>query len=136
MSENKTTGQQLSEELYYNTSNVWNKISDEESNQISSFSEDYKKFLDSSKTEREFVKEAEKLAKARGFVSIENIINSNTALKQGMKVYRVLKNKAIALAVIGSKPLEQGINLVGAHIDSPRLDLKPNPVYESRDMVF
>jgi aspartyl aminopeptidase len=136
MSENKTTGQQLSEELSYNNPNVWNKISDEESKTIFSFSEDYKKFLDSSKTEREFVKEAEKLAKDRGFVSIEDIINLNTGLIKGMKVYRIYKNKAIALAVIGSKPPESGMNLVGAHIDSPRLDLKPNPVYESNEMVF
>jgi aspartyl aminopeptidase len=136
MSENKTTGQQLSEKLSYNNPNVWNKISDEEFKTIFSFSEDYKKFLDSSKTEREFVKETEKLAKARGFVSIEDFINSNTALKQGMKVYRIFKNKTIALAVIGSKPPKMGMNLVGAHIDSPRLDLKPNPVYESSGMVF
>ncbi|GAE89017.1 aminopeptidase [Acetivibrio straminisolvens] len=136
MSDNKTPGQKLWENLSYNIPNVWNKISDDELKITFKFCEEYKSFLDKSKTEREFVQETIKLAENRGFISIENIINSGKPLKPGMKIYRVFKNKIMALAVIGSQPPEKGLNLVGAHIDSPRIDLKPNPMYESNEMVF
>lgn len=136
MTENKTEGQQLSEKLSYKSPNAWNKISSEEVNTTFSFCEEYKSFLDRAKTEREFIRETEILVKDKGFVSIDDIIKSNTPIKPGMKLYRISKNKTIALSVIGSQPPERGLNLVGAHIDSPRIDLKPNPVYESNDMVF
>lgn len=136
MSENKTPGQELAEKLSYQNPNAWNKIGDEEVKNTFSFCEEYKAFLDKSKTEREFVRETQKLAENKGFVSIEDVIDSGKPLKPGMKIYRIFKNKTIALSVIGSQPPEKGLNLVGAHIDSPRIDLKPNPVYESSDMVF
>ncbi|TYQ18327.1 UNVERIFIED_CONTAM: aspartyl aminopeptidase [Acetivibrio alkalicellulosi] len=136
MSKNKSHGQELLEKLSYKAHNAWNKISDKEVENTFSFCEEYKDFLNKSKTEREFVKQAKKIIEKNGFISIDDIISSNKKLKQGMKVYRIIKNKSMILAVIGSNPPQKGLNLLGAHIDSPRLDLKPNPIYESSDMVF
>ncbi|MDQ2085802.1 aminopeptidase [Herbivorax sp. ANBcel31] len=136
MSSNKSYGQKLSEKLSYTNHNAWNKISEEDVKNTFSFCDEYKSFLDKSKTEREFINETQKLISKSGFVSIDEIINSNQKLKEGMKVYKINRNKSIILATIGSEPPEMGFNLLGAHVDSPRLDLKPNPLYESSNMAF
>lgn len=136
MSENKTQGQILSEKLLLKADNAWEKISDEEFKLTFDLSERYKSFLNKAKTEREFVDETKKLADSKGYIAIEDLINSRTKLKPGMKVYSIGRNKTIALAIIGEEDLEKGVNIVGAHIDSPRIDLKPNPMYEANDMVF
>ena len=136
MSNSKSHGQKLSEKLSYTNDNAWNKISEEDKKNTFLFCEDYKNFLNKSKTERDFISETKKLVLQDGFVSIDEIINSNEKLKKGMKVYRINRDKSIVLATIGGQPPEKGFNLLGAHVDSPRLDLKPNPVYESNDMVF
>ncbi|MFZ5989795.1 MAG: aminopeptidase, partial [Bacillota bacterium] len=93
MSENKTQGQELSEKLSYKSINAWNKISDEEVQKTFTFCDEYKDFLNKSKTEREFIRETLKMIKGKGFVSIDDLIKSNTSLKQGMKIYRVSRNK-------------------------------------------
>ena len=88
------------------------------------------------KTERECTAYFADKAKKAGYISLEEIIDANRRLKAGDKVYAVNKDKGIALFVIGSEDMEQGMNILGAHIDSPRLDLKQNPLYEDTDMVL
>ncbi|NLL05049.1 MAG: aminopeptidase [Clostridiaceae bacterium] len=136
MSENKTQGQILSEKLLIAPKSAWEKISDEEFKVTFDLCERYKSFLNKAKTEREFVEETEKLAKQKGYISIDQMINSNQKLQPGMKVYCVGRNKTVAMAIIGEESFEKGVNIIGAHIDSPRIDLKPNPMYEANDMVF
>lgn len=136
MEGNNSLGQELWKQLSYKNSNVWDKLSEDEIKETFAFCEDYKSFLNTSKTEREFVEAAEKLVKDRGYINIDEVITSGKKIIPGTKVYRINKNKTMALAIVGTTPLEKGINLVGAHIDSPRIDLKPNPMYEASDMVF
>jgi len=94
--------------------------------------EDYKKFLDKGKTERECVQEIIRIAEEKGYKNISNY----KRLKKGDKVYITKMNKAIALFEIGSTNMEEGINILGAHIDSPRLDAKQNPLYEKENMSY
>lgn len=136
MSENKSKGQELLEKLSYKPQNGWEVLNEEEIGATYQFCDQYKSFLDISKTEREFIDEAEKLAKSKGFVAITDIIKENKKLTPGMKVYEIRSKKTIALSVIGEEPVINGVNMVGAHVDSPRIDLKPNPVYEANGMVF
>ncbi len=100
--------------------------------EIFDFCDGYKSFLNAARTEREFVIEAEKAALANGF----SPITSKTELKPGDRIYRINRGKGIILCVIGSESIENGAHIVGAHIDSPRLDLKPNPLYEDGSMAF
>ncbi len=100
------------------------------------FAEGYRHFLDVSKTEREcidyFVEEAER----QGYRELADLIRSGEALKAGDKVYMVWMNKSIVLFRIGSRPMEEGLNILGAHIDSPRLDVKQNPLYEDTGLAY
>ncbi len=109
---------------------VWTKY--ENYDAIMSFNEDYKKFITNGKTERLCVKEAEKLAVAKGFKPL----SSFTTIKPGDKIYDINRNKNICLFVVGNETLEKGLNILGAHIDSPRLDVKQNPLYESTDFAL
>ena len=111
---------------------AWDKYNSKNINVVMNFSEDYKKFLDSSKTERESVKSAIALAKKNGFKDLNEV----KKLKAGDKVYYNNRGKALALFVIGKKPMEEGMNILGAHIDSPRLDLKQHPLYEDHGLVL
>ena len=108
---------------------VWNKYSKEEFNDVMKFSDGYIDFLSDSKTERACVKNAIALAKSYGYRDIKEVIENKEILKAQDKVYVNMMNKSIALMHIGSNPLEKGMNILGAHIDSPRLDLKQNPLY-------
>ncbi|MCL6612576.1 MAG: aminopeptidase [Peptococcaceae bacterium] len=105
---------------------VWDRLSGTEREQVFAFCEEYKEFLDRGKTEREVVIAACKIALERGFIDIAG----KGELVPGDRVFMVNRHKGMALAVIGHDPPERGIRLVGAHIDSPRLDLKPEPLYE------
>ncbi len=107
--------------------NAWKKYEDQQYVEVMNFNEGYKHFITVGKTERACVQESIRLAKEKGFKSIEEY----SSLKPGDKVYVVNKKKNIALFVIGEKPLVEGLRILGAHIDSPRLDLKQNPLYES-----
>ncbi len=118
--------------MLYSKEIGWKKISETEKKDIFEFSEGYKKFLDLAKTEREFVEEAVKLAKDNGFKNADNIDNINP----GDKVYYVNRHKNIVLAVIGKEDILEGINFIVSHIDSPRLDLKQNPLYEDTDYAL
>ncbi len=88
------------------------------------------------KTERECVKEVLRLAKAEGYEDIEEIIKNNKQLKSGDKVFANNKGKAVALFIVGSESIEKGLKILGAHIDSPRLDLKQNPLYEDSELAL
>lgn len=107
--------------------NAWNKYKDNQYKDVMDFNEGYKTFLSSSKTERACVKESVELAQKAGFQDIQDL----QSLKAGDKFYVVNKGKNLALFIMGEKPLTDGMRILGAHIDSPRLDLKQNPLYES-----
>ena len=119
--------------LAYKPINVWD--SKEFSKQdILSFSEGYKAFMNAARTEREFIRESVLLAEKKGFKNLDKL--GETRLNPGDKIYRVIKGKSILLAVTGKKPSEEGTRIVGSHVDSPRFDIKQNPLYESTDMAF
>lgn len=112
--------------------NLWEKYSGEKEKTVEEFCDGYKKFLSECKTERECIKYAVAEAEKRGFKSLKDLIEKNKKLKAGDKVYAVNMDKAMVLFVVGKQPIEKGINIVGSHIDSPRLDLKAKPLYESQ----
>ena len=116
--------------MKYELKNGWNTDIDKEI--VFKFSEGYKDFLTQCKTERESVDEAVRLAQECGFVPLESL----SELREGDKVYAVNKLRAVMLAVIGSENISEGVNIVGAHIDAPRLDLKPNPLYEDGELAY
>ena len=128
----KTPGELRREALLYQPKNGYDRLNPAEEADLNAYCEDYKKFLDAGKTERECVDETVRLAQQHGFKPFVR----GMALNPGDKLYRVNRGKAIMLAVIGSKPLSEGVNIGAAHIDSPRLDLKPNPLYEDAELAF
>ena len=116
--------------------NAWEKYTNEELELVNAFAEDYCRFLSACKTERECVEEFQKQAEAAGFADLEEVIREGRTLKPGDRVYANNMGKGMALYIIGEQPIEEGMNILGAHIDSPRLDLKQNPLYEDNDMVL
>jgi len=111
--------------------NLWETYDQKQRQQLETFCGEYKDFLSNCKTERECIKYAVAEAEKRGFRSLKYLMEKGETLKSGDKVYSVNMDKSIVLFVVGKRPIEQGINIVGAHIDSPRLDLKAKPLYES-----
>ncbi len=128
----KTKGQLLSEKLFYNSENAFKKLDAEEIAKADAYCEGYKKFLDSSKTEREAVISTEKMAREHGFVPY----TFGMKVKAGDKLFYNNRGKSIFLFRIGSEPLTEGVRIAAAHIDSPRLDLKPRPLYEDSEQGF
>lgn len=116
--------------------NAWNTYSAEQVKELEALCARYKNFLDAGKTERECVKESVRLAKAQGYQSLEDAVSSGKTLTAGDKVYSVYMGKAVALFHLGRRPLREGMRILGAHIDSPRLDLKQNPLYEDTELVY
>ena len=112
--------------------NAWLKYNQKEVKEVMSFAEGYKKFLSNSKTERLAVKSGVALLEAKGFKNASSV----KSLKAGDKVYFVNKNKNICAFIIGQKPLSEGLRILGAHIDSPRLDLKEHPIYEKNGFAL
>jgi aspartyl aminopeptidase len=117
----------LEEKLKFKQKNGWEKLSKAKEKKIYQFCEDYKNFLEIAKTEREAVTEIITQATALGFKPLNKVKSS----KAGTRVYILNRNKSIALAIIGTEPIENGLNIIASHIDAPRLDLKQNPLYES-----
>lgn len=115
---------------------VWNNYGKKELAELEKLNKNYRHFLDNGKTERECVKAAVKLAKKEGFKDLKEVIHSGEKLEAGDRVYDVFMEKAVALFIVGSKDIEKGMNILGAHIDSPRLDLKQNPMYEDTELVY
>ncbi len=116
--------------------NIWKKYQEDKGKKVFAFAEEYKDFISRCKTERECVTEIVAKAKEQGFVDLDEVISTGGSLKPGDKVYANNMGKTLALFVIGTEPMEQGMNILGAHIDSPRLDLKQNPLYEDTDMAM
>ena len=117
--------------------NAWEKYPEGEKREaVFRFAEDYRKFISECKTERECVDYIVNLAKAAGFVNLDTVIANGNALKAGDKVYANNMGKGLALFVMGKKSLEEGMSILGAHIDSPRLDLKQDPLYENTDFAM
>ncbi len=116
--------------------NAWKDYSAEEKEKAFSFAEQYKEFISNCKTERECVKEFEKRAKAAGYIPVEEVVKERKKLQPGDKVFCNNMGKEIAMFQIGKRPLEDGMNILGAHIDSPRLDIKQNPLYEDTEMAL
>lgn len=134
MNENKekTAGELLREQLYYQTKNGGKTLTPEVIAEADTYCADYTRFLNAAKTEREAVTEAIAMAEASGFVPYV----TGMALKTGDKVYLNNRGKALILAVIGTRPIVDGVTIAAAHIDSPRLDLKPNPLYEDTELAY
>lgn len=128
----KKEAEELRKELTFSFKNLWDPENKEEMKAIMDFAEDYKTALDRGKTEREFVDHAVELLEAEGY----RVFESDKPLKAGDKVYESVHGKGLVAAVIGTGDPLMGFNLIGAHVDSPRLDLKPNPMYESDDLTL
>lgn len=116
--------------------NAWEKYPEEKRGPLLEFSETYRQFISDCKTERECTEKFKQIAKRSGFTDLEEKIKSGGSLKPGDKVYAVNMGKGLAMYVVGTQPIEQGMNILGAHIDSPRLDLKQNPLYEDTEMAM
>ena len=116
--------------------NCWNSYSENELEELEKLNDDYRVFLDKGKTERECVKETIRQAKEAGYKDLQNIIKNGKKLKAGDRVYCSYMDKSIVLFNIGKEPIEEGMNILGAHIDSPRLDIKQNPLYEETEIAY
>lgn len=116
--------------------NAWTTYSREELDRLEQVNTEYKSCLDAGKTERECVTLAVEKAKAEGYKDIRDVIKNGGEVKAGDKLYAVCMNKTIALFHMGTKPLTEGMNILGAHIDSPRIDVKQNPLYENEEFAY
>lgn len=123
---------ELEKKLFRPKKNGWENLNEEERKNIFEFSNKYIEFINKAKTERESVKEIEKILKENNF---QNILEKEN-LKAKDKVYYINREKNIYAAIIGEEDLSLGFNIIGAHIDSPRLDLKPNPLYENKELAL
>jgi len=122
--------------LTYTRANGYEKLQPAELKKLETLCASYLGFLGAAKTEREAHDEAVKLLLAAGFQNLDSLILKKAALKPGDKVYRSCAGKTLLAAVLGKRPLEQGLHIVGGHTDSPRLDVKQNPLYESGEMAL
>ncbi len=116
--------------------NAWKAYSKNDEKKLNELCEGYKDYLFKGKTEREGTAYMVKKAEEAGYVSLESVIEKKKKLKAGDKVYAVCMGKTVALFNIGKKSLEEGMNILGAHLDSPRLDVKQNPLYEKNDLAY
>ncbi len=120
------------ENLSYENKNQFAELDKKERKVIFDFCEDYRQFISKAKTEREFCDDTCRILEQNGFVPLQSV----KALKPGDKIFSVNRGKGVCAAVIGKNSMTEGINLLGAHIDSPRLDLKPNPLYEEQGIAY
>lgn len=117
----------------YSKKNVWDYLNDQEREEVFHLGEDYKHFIKMAKTERETIEIAKGFAEDNGYKPIETIIGP---LLPGARLYQEVKGKAIVMAFIGERPITEGVNIIGAHVDTPRLDLKVNPLFENNNLVL
>lgn len=132
MTKKETKAKELKEKLFMERKNLGLIMSDAEMKAADKFNEGYKNYLDCGKTEREAVKAAVEIAKKAGFTEFK----IGKKYKAGDKVYSNNRGKAVIFAVFGKEDIEKGVNILAAHIDSPRLDLKQNPLYEEKELAF
>ena len=116
--------------------NAWKEYTEEEVEELNALSREYRNFLDEGKTERECAKLAVRMAQEAGYRDLARIVENGEVLKAGDKVYSVNMKKSVALFQIGRQPMEKGMAILGAHIDSPRMDIKQNPLYEDTELAF
>lgn len=116
--------------------NAWSQYSAEELSRLEAVNEDYKACLDAGKTERECVRLTIERIEKEGYKNLKEVIRNGEKVQAGDKVYAVCMDKTIAMFHMGTKPLEEGMNLLGAHIDSPRIDVKQNPLYENDEFAY
>ncbi len=126
----KEIGEQLKGKLFNKKENGWRSVQDK--TDIFNYANGYIQFMNASKTEREIIKSSKKMAEENGFKDIREY----SSLKAGDKVYYINREKSMYLAIIGKEEIEKGVNIIGAHADSPRLDLKPNPLYEDGELAY
>ena len=124
--------EELKEKLFNKKDNGWESLDSNQKEEVFDLSKKYMNFLNVAKTEREFIKHARKLANENGY---KDIMEFDT-LKPGDKIYFVNREKSMYLAIIGEKAIEEGLHIIGSHVDSPRLDLKPNPLYEDTGLAY
>ena len=122
----------LKEKLFNKKKVGWENLDTRRKEEIFNFCKDYMDFLNKAKTEREFVKEAKKIADLNGFKDLSEY----DTLNAGDRVYFINRNKSMYLAIIGQEKMETGLHIIGSHVDSPRLDLKPNPLYEDTGFAY
>ncbi|HCX61463.1 aminopeptidase [Sedimentibacter sp.] len=120
----------MENKLFYKKNFIWEKLNSDERTEVFDTSDDYRRFIDASKTERLSIKEIIKRAEAKGFVNFENI----KEVKPGDRLYYINKEKNAVLVVIGKEKIENGMNIVGSHVDAPRIDIKQNPLYEEHGL--
>ena len=116
--------------------NAWLSYDEKEEKELELVAKSYRSFLDAGKTERECVSELIRQAEAAGYISLEEKIASGEQIKAGDKIYAEGMKKILAFFHVGQEPLEKGMNILGAHIDSPRIDIKQNPLYEDTDLAY
>ena len=119
-----------------NNKNAWKTYTEEDINGLERLNASYRKFLSDCKTERECTKEIIRRAEEAGYIDLDTCINEGKTIKSGDNLYAVNMNKSVALFNIGKRPISEGMNIIGAHIDSPRLDVKQNPLYEEGGMAY
>ena len=134
--EPKSPGQLLAEKLCFTLKNCWEGIDEKTEKEIEDFASSYREILNRGKTEREFTAASVELLKKQGFKELRELKGQNGKYPPGTKTYVHIRGKALIAAVLGNKPIEEGINILGAHVDSPRLDLKQNPVYEENEFAL
>lgn len=116
--------------------NAWNKYDEAKIAEVMQYNEGYKAYISACKTERECVREAIRQAEEKGYKDLKKAIAKGKKIKAGDKLYYNNMDKALVLFLVGEEPLEKGMKILGAHIDSPRIDLKQNPLYEDTDMAL
>jgi len=124
--------EELKEKLFSKKVVGWESLEESKKNEIFDFCNGYMNFLNNAKTEREFIKQARRVADENGFKDLINF----SEIHPGDKVYFVNRDKSMYLAVIGQESMENGLHIIGSHVDSPRLDLKPNPLYEDTGFAY
>ena len=125
-------GEELKQKLFNEKKIGWENLESNEKEEIFNLSQKYMDFLNIAKTEREFIKKARKMADENGYKDIMEF----DSLKPGDKIYFVNREKSMYLAMIGENSIEKGLHIIGSHVDSPRLDLKPNPLYEDTGLAY
>ena len=115
---------------------AWEIYNEEQLAELEKLNQEYRYFLDHGKTERECIDTIVNTISAEGYQELESLVESGARLQKGDKVYSVWMNKSIAMFQIGEKPITEGFNILGAHIDSPRIDVKQNPLYEDGGMAY
>ncbi|MBD5456009.1 MAG: aminopeptidase [Lachnospiraceae bacterium] len=116
--------------------NTWETYNNKQLKEVDAFADEYRSFLDEGKTERECVDLIVNMAEKAGYSELQEVMKEGRTLKEGDKVYAVCMNKSVVMFRIGRRPMTEGMNILGAHIDSPRLDVKQNPLYEDSGFAY